>query len=122
MSHEPRHELSNEMDQCIQNCTECHRVCISTLDHCLEMGGDHAAAAHIKLLQDCADVCHASATLMIRGSQFQAAHCAMCAQVCERCAEDCERFADDDVMQECAQVCRRCAESCARMAGSSATA
>ena len=122
MTHKSGHELSNEMDQCIRDCTECHRVCVSTLRHCLEMGGEHAQAAHIALLQDCADMCQASATFMIRGSQFHSAHCAMCAQVCERCAEDCERFADDELMRECAEVCRRCAESCARMAGSSATA
>jgi hypothetical protein len=43
-----------EMQECIDNCTQCHNICVETIDHCLEMGGKHADTAHIRILQDCA--------------------------------------------------------------------
>ncbi len=111
------HQISAEMRDCIANCTECHNICIETAAHCLEMGGEHAAAHHIHLLLDCAQICATSADFMLRGSELHGQTCGVCAEACERCAEDCERLAgDDEVMRRCAEVCRRCAESCRRMA------
>ena len=107
---------SQDMEQCIQECLNCHRVCLSTVAYCLQMGGQHAGATHITLLLDCAEICQTSANFMLRGSQFHMRTCGVCAEVCDRCAEDCAQFGDDRMMQECAQACRRCAESCRRMA------
>jgi hypothetical protein len=104
------------MQQCIQNCQDCHRSCLALVPHCLQLGGAHAAADHIVLLLDCADSCAASVDFMLRGSSFHGPVCGVCAAVCARCAESCARFADDAQMQECAAVCRRCAESCRQMA------
>ncbi len=106
----------DEMEQCIENCLTCHRLCLETVAHCLQMGGEHAAPAHIGLLLDCAEICQTSANFMIRGSAFHSRTCGVCAEVCARCAEDCERFGDDQQMKDCAEACRRCAESCDRMA------
>jgi hypothetical protein len=115
------HQISKEMRECIENCSSCHSVCVETASHCLEMGGPHAAAGHIGLLLDCAQICATSADFMLRGSPFHAQTCGVCAAVCERCAEDCERLAgDDELMRRCAEVCRRCAESCRRMAAMAA--
>lgn len=47
------HERNQEMGNCIENCQNCHAVCLETISHCLEMGGEHANSEHIKLLQDC---------------------------------------------------------------------
>jgi hypothetical protein len=105
-----------EMQQCIQNCQDCHGVCLSTVTHCLQRGGRHAEASHVGLLLDCAEICQTSANFMLRNSQLHTRTCAVCAEVCERCAEDCARFSDDEQMQQCAQMCRQCAESCRRMA------
>jgi|SRR5690606_13989195 len=107
---------TGEMAQCIDNCTRCHAICTETIQHCLSKGGKHAEAAHIRLLQDCAQICATSADYMLRGSDLHHLTCGACAEVCARCAEDCERMADDDLMRECAAVCRQCAESCRSMA------
>lgn len=107
---------SDEMARCIENCQACHGICLETAMHCLGMGGEHAAADHIRLLLDCADICQTSADFMLRGSPLHARTCGVCAEVCERCATDCERFGDDASMKACAELCRRCAESCRRMA------
>jgi len=111
------HQLSDDMRDCITNCSDCHNICVETATHCLEMGGEHAAADHIGLLLDCAQVCATSADFMLRGSTFHPQLCGVCAAVCEQCAIDCERLAGgDDVMLRCAEACRRCAESCRKMA------
>lgn len=110
-------EQNAEMEHCIARCLECHEVCLQTVGHCLEKGGRHAEAAHIRLLLDCTEICQTSAHFMLRGSDLHTETCRACSVVCERCAEDCLRFGNDPEMKECAEVCRRCAESCAQMAG-----
>lgn len=104
------------MQNCIQACTECHAICLETLQHCLTKGGRHAEAQHITLLQDCAQICAVSADFMLRGSAFHIETCETCAEICEACADSCESIPDDDVMAQCAQACRACAESCESMA------
>jgi hypothetical protein len=105
------------MEQCIQNCLDCHRICLELVTHCLQLGGKHAEASHIRLLLDCAQVCATSADFMIRGSDLHGHTCGACAEVCARCAEDCQRMAEgDELMLRCAEVCRRCAQSCRQMA------
>jgi hypothetical protein len=112
---------SGEMQQCIINCTECHAACVATIAHCLEMGGPHASASHIRTLQDCAQICATSADFMLRGSPLHSQTCGVCAEACERCADACERLAAGDAqMLACAEVCRRCAESCRSMASMAA--
>lgn len=109
--------VSEEMQQCIDNCLECQSICLQTVTHCLQKGGKHAEANHIRTLLDCAEICATSAGFMLRGSDLHARTCAVCAEVCERCAVSCEAMADDAMMKECAEICRRCAESCREMAG-----
>ena len=121
MSH---NEISGEMRACIDNCNSCHAICVEMISHCLSIGGDHADPQHIKLLQDCAQICMTSADFMLRTSEFHPQTCAVCADICIACAESCESLAEGgDLMQVCADMCRRCAESCRSMAShSSATA
>ncbi len=116
MPHTMSHPMNGNMQKCIENCTECHNTCVATLAHCLEMGGKHVEAAHLKSLLDCADTCRASADFMLRGSELHPQVCGVCAEACERCAKSCEQFGDDEQMKACAEVCRRCAESCRQMA------
>ena len=109
--------INHDMEECIENCTECHRICLETMEYCLRMSGKHADAARIGLLADCAQICQASAAFMIRGSALHHQSCAACAEVCGRCADDCASLgADDEQMQECAELCAACEESCAEMA------
>ena len=114
-------QMSGEMQQCIQNCTDCHRICVETTMHCLHMGGKHAEAKHIRLMMDCAQICQTSADFMLRMSNFHQRTCGICAEVCDQCADDCERVDRNDAqMKACADMCRRCADSCRRMASAHA--
>jgi hypothetical protein len=110
--------LHQEMRQCIQNCLDCHSICLETVTHCLQRGGQHAGPGHIRLLLDCAQICQTSADFMLRLSPWHPHTCGVCADICRRCAIACAQLgADDGTMQRCADVCRHCAESCLRMAG-----
>ena len=105
-----------EMRECINNCTACHQICLQTIQHCLSMGGQHAAQGHIRTMADCAQICATSADFMLRASEIHGRVCGVCAEACRRCADDCARLAQGDrMMNECADACRRCAESCVRM-------
>jgi hypothetical protein len=110
---------SDDLEQCIEECTNCHQVCLDAAAQCLRMGGPHSEPGHITLLLDCAQICQTSADFMLRGSELHARSCAVCAEVCERCADDCARF-EDEMMQSCADACRTCADMCREMAGAEA--
>jgi len=111
-------ELSRQdLEHCIRECQTCHNACLQTLQHCLQLGGKHAEAGHVRLLLDCAEICETSANFMLRASPLHGRTCAVCADVCDRCAQDCERVdPNDQTMRRCAEVCRRCAEACRQMA------
>lgn len=110
--------FDDSMKICIENCTRCHQICLSTLQHCIETGGRHIEPAHLLLMQDCANICATSADFMLRGSSFHEATCKACSEICQACADDCARFEGDQMMQECAEACRACADSCAAMSES----
>ncbi|HSH80069.1 MAG TPA: four-helix bundle copper-binding protein [Herpetosiphonaceae bacterium] len=115
MHHTTGSGSSQQMQQCIQNCLDCHSICLATVAYCLQMGGMHAEASHITMLLDCAEICQTSANFMLRGSMFHGRTCAVCAEVCAACAQDCAQMGEDAQMQACAEACRRCAESCRQM-------
>ena len=112
------HMLTDETRRCIDECSNCHEICLETVNHCLEMSGQHAAAEHIKTLLDCAEACQTSANFMLRSSPLHPTTCAACTEACEACAKSCESLGDDDLIRRCAEECRRCAESCRKMAES----
>jgi hypothetical protein len=103
------------MQDCIENCTDCHQVCLETIEHCLKKGGRHASAEHVRLLTDCAQICQTSADFMTRGSNFHQATCRTCAELCRACAKTCRELGGPE-MESCADQCDRCAESCEAMA------
>lgn len=106
----------HDMKACIDECEKCHRLCAETASYCLEKGGRHAAAEHVRLLLDCAEICQTSANFMLRGSAAHKTICGACAELCERCAESCETLGEDPRMKACAEACRSCAKSCRSMA------
>jgi hypothetical protein len=116
MAHESR--MTDEIRQCIQDCLDCHRICTETVNHCLTMGGKHAEARHIRTMLDCAEICGTAAGFMLRGSDYHARTCGVCAELCTACADSCQEIGPhDQTMQQCAETCRRCAASCRSMAG-----
>ena len=116
MTHHTAGHRTQGMNECIENCTQCHAICLETINYCLGKGGMHAASEHIALLATCADICVTSASTMLRGAAIHPVICAACAEVCRQCADACSRMGDDAQMQRCAEACRRCAESCAARA------
>jgi len=59
-------ETSNQRNKNLINvCVNCEKVCKETIMHCLNHGGRHADPKHIGLMNDCANICRASAELMI---------------------------------------------------------
>jgi len=53
----PEEYINNAMEDCIENCTERHRICLETIEYYLRMSGKHADAARILRLADCAQIC-----------------------------------------------------------------
>lgn len=95
----------------------CADHCRTTFNiHCLERGGQHLAPDHVRLMEDCINICDTAAAFVARGSQNHAVVCAACAEICRACADSCAAI-DDKVMQRCAEHCRECADACERMAG-----
>ena len=54
--------IDEAMHDCITNCSDCHDICMATVQHCLQMGGEHAAPELIRTLLDCAQTCDTSQT------------------------------------------------------------
>jgi hypothetical protein len=104
------------MQECLQNCTECHKVCLQTAVLPEVVG--KISAEDEKLLINCSEMCQTSADFMATVSAFHRAVCATCSQICEACAQMCRRN-NIPAMLECAEVCDRCADSCRRMAAMS---
>lgn len=115
-SKQQKGSLDAAMQECIDKCLECSEVCNSTLTYCLQTGGKHVEASHIKTLIACADICALSAQWMIRDINFHAELCRTCAEVCKACAQSCEAVGADETMQKCAKTCKACADSCTKMA------
>ncbi len=105
--------LSPEMQACVETCLRCHSTCLGMASHhCLEAGGKHVEPQYFRLMLACAEMCRASATMMLIGTEHHKQTCRSCAEVCEACAKSCEQIGD---MEECVQACRACAESCHKM-------
>jgi hypothetical protein len=108
--------ISGEMQQCLDNCLACHRLCTETAAHVLHGGHPHSEAKHLVALLDCAQICMVHADFMLRRSPHHTHLSKECAEICSACATLCEEHADPDgKMAACAKACRACAESCSKM-------
>lgn len=102
------------MQSCIDACQECHAMCLKgAMTHCLVLGGPHAAAEHMRLMLNCAELCQTTANFMLGNSSLHATVCGACAEVCNACALSCLRIGD---MAQCADACTSCADACTLMA------
>ena len=97
----------------VEICMRAYQECTEALQYCLQHGDDHADLHHLKLLQTCAELTHATARLMMIQSPYQHALCEVCVQVCLECAKSCEEL-NDKALTDCAYACVQCAEACAR--------
>jgi hypothetical protein len=105
--------MENNMQDCIDACTACHRSCLGmALTHCLEKGGRHVEPDHLRLMFSCAQLCATCADLQLGASPFASRLCALCADACAACADSCRPL---DGMEDCVAACSRCAETCRAM-------
>jgi hypothetical protein len=104
--------INKKMQQCIEDCWNCHSICLQTVTYCLQKGGVYAELTRIRLLLDCAEICQMSANFLLRASELYPRTCAICADVCQQCAQDCEKISDDALLKACAEICYLCAKSC----------
>lgn len=82
------HQLPSELRRCIEDCQNCHRVCLSTASvHCLEVGGQHVSPKQFRLMLDCAEICETSTNFMLRNSQRHASVCRVCAKFAEHASK-----------------------------------
>ena len=104
--------LSDEQQDCLENCFEAAEVCEWCADEC---AGSEEMAKCLRLCRDVADIASLHARFMARNSNYSTVLAEACAGVCEECAEECEQH-DAEHCQVCADVLRECAESCRNMA------
>jgi hypothetical protein len=63
----PMAQETHPMAPAVELCWECRTICMDTLfGYCLERGGEHAEAAHVKLMFDCIEITQVAADLMRR--------------------------------------------------------
>ncbi len=104
--------MIQSMTDGITACLETYRTVMETVTH-LQGDGRRIDAEAIRLLFNCAEICHATASLL-RGADVRAL--GLCAELCERSAAWCEEFGDDPRLRACAEACRRCADHCVDLA------
>ena len=103
--------LSDEMEQCVDSCTEAVEVCEWCAGECVDHG--EGMAECIRLCRDVADIASLCAPVYAR-SEFNSRIAEACAQASEACAEECESH-DHEHCQACAEILPQCAESCRAM-------
>lgn len=113
-----RGSMSEDVRTAIEACFRCHRACLEAQQHLIVVDGDLAGPEPMNILLDCAEVCHTTGSLLIRGSARQLLMADLCATVCDECADQWDATAaGDDVLLRCAAECRACAAACRDLAG-----
>jgi hypothetical protein len=102
---------------CIDACLACAQTCTACADACLAETNVAELIDCIRTDLDCADVCFATARLLSRQTEGEAAviraQVQACLVACRSCAEDCEAHGDHmEHCRLCAQACRRCERAC----------
>ncbi|KYF66410.1 MULTISPECIES: four-helix bundle copper-binding protein [Sorangium] len=108
--------LSKAFQDTATETQNCQSICVQSIQYCLQMGGSHVEPSHMQLLQDCAEICETTGTMMLRSSPQHNQVTAACASICDLCARSCDRFTGDAQMKACADECRRCAAACQQAA------
>lgn len=108
-----RRSADSPMQEAIQTCLDCSRICMDTVFLHLNRGDANLSVDQFRMLLNCAEMCRTSASFMQRGSPLHGRVCSVCAEVCEACADSC---AQADGLDDCIEMCRRCAKSCRSMA------
>jgi hypothetical protein len=110
--------------RCIDACSACVETCTACADACLAEKDMERLITCIRLNQDCAAVCAATASTMSRANkvghrQLLEAQLTTCIAFCRTCATECSRHAQMHKHCEvCATACSNCANACIEMLSS----
>jgi Domain of Unknown Function (DUF326) len=101
----------------IEAAADCAQACVTDTD--ADLSEPHLAdmVACIRLCQDCADVCSATAAVLSRPAKWDSRVLRplleACTAICRSCGEECERHAPMHAhCRVCAEACRRCEQAC----------
>jgi hypothetical protein len=108
--------LSVNMEEVIENCLECHRRCLSVMQHCLALGGNYVQPMIMNALSECSEVARVTADCIVTNSEFSHDLASLCARVCENTARKCNELdPEDGHLVTCVLICQQCADSCRNM-------
>ena len=115
----PHPDMQRALDyaEALKALSTCAEVCTACADACI-------AEAHVEQLRrcirtdlDCADVCGATARVLMRQTETpnEIVHAQLhaCVVACQTCADECDRHSEmHDHCRLCAETCRYCQERC----------
>jgi hypothetical protein len=113
-SHPQRRTTNNQLlADTVAALQDCAQTCSACADACLAEPDAAALAACIRLNLDCADVCTATARVLLRSGAITETLLDACAQLCRACADECARHAGHhEHCRICAQACRVADQAC----------
>jgi hypothetical protein len=102
---------------CVDECFTCAPTCTSCADADLAEPDLAEMVRCIRLCLDCAAVCVATGTVLVRQTAFEPATAravlTACVESCRACAEECDKHAaHHEHCRLCAEECRRCEQAC----------
>jgi hypothetical protein len=105
----------------------CEQICVVCADACLAEESVDKLRLCIQLSLECAEICGATARLVLRHSAAPAsalpAQLDVCLMACQACADHCELHGTDlGHCAICADTCRECQEKCNAVLGELALA
>jgi len=103
--------------QVLEALAQCAQVCRACADSCLAEEHVGKLRRCIRTDLDCADVCDATAALLVRQTETpnEIVHAQLhaCILACQVCGHECERHANmHEHCRVCAETCRHCQERC----------
>jgi hypothetical protein len=102
--------------------SECAQACLACADACLSEDHSPQLRRCIRLDQNCATICHATASVLHRQTELAGAlvHDLLraCVSACRECGEECRRHATQhEHCRVCADFCLQCQEACNELLG-----
>jgi len=119
-SHPRQHPEMDAILRSAHACFTCLQTCLTCADACLSEPHVDKLTACIRINLDCADVCHATGSLLLRLGRTEPqplqSQVAACIEACRVCAIECRRHAEmHEHCRICADACKACHDACAEM-------
>jgi hypothetical protein len=99
------------VDMTIESCRDCRDICVETVFHAMQLGGEFSQMDVLGVLMDCAGIAELSERYMLRGSPYFRRIAPSTIEVCESAARMCDTVQGDAFFRTCARSCRRCADN-----------